>query len=96
MLVADRENRRVQLFTGSGRCIGMWAVPGHPHSLYRTPDQTLYVGGLFGLYIYTLDGKPLGRFNRHGRQKGRIYEAHMVAVDCFRAIYEADASAKRV
>lgn len=93
--VADRMNRRLQLFTANGQFISQLKMADYPHSLYITPDQKLYVGGLSGLWVYTLDGQLLGHFSQKGRGRGRIYEAHMITVDSDGELYEADAAAKR-
>ena len=94
--VADRMNKRLEIFTPNGEFIQQWKLPDYPHSLWFTPDQTLYVGGLSGFYAYRLDGTLLASYKRHGRGRGQVYEAHMITVDSHANLFEADAAAKRV
>ena len=43
VLVADRENNRVQLFTGDGAYLGEWGDLYHPMDIYGDADGTIFV-----------------------------------------------------
>jgi sugar lactone lactonase YvrE len=44
VLVADRDNARVQIFDLDGNFLGQWTHLGSPYSLFLTPDDLVYIG----------------------------------------------------
>lgn len=44
VLVADRDNARVQIFDLDGNFLGQWTHLGSPYSLYLTDDDLIYIG----------------------------------------------------
>jgi sugar lactone lactonase YvrE len=44
VLVADRDNARVQIFDLDGNFLGQWTHLGSPYSLWLTPDDLVYIG----------------------------------------------------
>jgi hypothetical protein len=43
VLVANRENNRVQIFTADGAYLGAWGELYHPMDIYGDPDGTVFV-----------------------------------------------------
>jgi len=97
VFVADRENRRIQIFTADGQYITHWRLRQKPYSLYITPDQLIYVA--YGHYdvigVLDMNGRQVTRFGRTGRRVGQMIEPHMISVDEQGAIYVAEGSGKR-
>ena len=62
MYVADRENRRVQIFDVDGSFIKSWKFAGLPCGLLIGPDQQMYLATGFSGQILRLDanGKAVG------------------------------------
>ena len=60
--VADRQNRRIQIFDGEGTYVKEWAYKGLPCGLYLHPDGTLYMVSGFAGEILELDenGRAVG------------------------------------
>ena len=105
--VADRGNRRVQVFDATGRYLRQWAGTdlGRPYAL--AIDRTfVYVadGGdqpdkppdRSGWTLLRTDGKPLARFGRYGNYDGQFAMAHSIAVDADGAVYVGDIDGGRV
>jgi len=62
VLVADRENNRVQLFTGDGAYLGEWGDLYHPMDIYGDADGTIFVTDQAPRIIaFSPEGKVLGR-----------------------------------
>jgi sugar lactone lactonase YvrE len=58
ILVCDRENERVQIFTPEGDYIEEWTNMGRPGDLYVEPDGTVYIGEMNWFKDhYSLTGK---------------------------------------
>ncbi len=47
MYVADRRNRRIQVFDQEGKFIDAWKQFGQPSSVFVGKDDTIYVGASF-------------------------------------------------
>ena len=82
--VADRENNRVQVFTGDGEFVDQWTDFKCPMGIHIDADQNVYVTDQVPrITILTLDGELLAR--------GRTFEyAHQVYTDSQGNIYGAD------
>jgi peptidylglycine monooxygenase len=62
VLVADRENNRVQLFSPEGDVYGEWSDLYHPMDIYADRDGTVYVTDQIPrITMYAPDGRMLAR-----------------------------------
>jgi peptidylglycine monooxygenase len=72
VLVADRENNRIQVFDREGACLTEWADHYHPMDIYVDPEGSIYVTDQIPrLSRLDADGKLSGRcrpvlFGAHG------------------------------
>lgn len=106
--VADRENDRVQIFSGDGRFIRQIRSReiGRPYGLALLPDGRMVIadGGeqpdagpdRSGLSILTPDGRVLQRLGRYGNYDGQFRMAHAVAVDARNDVFVVDITGQRV
>jgi peptidylamidoglycolate lyase len=106
--VADRSNRRVQVFDAAGRYLSEWSGEtfGRPYAIALGPAGTAFVvdGGdqpdappdRSALVIARMDGTPLARIGRYGNYDGQFQMAHSVAVDGEGAVYVGDIDGARV
>jgi len=90
--VADRENRRVQLFDMDGHFIKSWKFAGLPCGLLMAPDQQMYLATGFSGQILRLDanGKAVAAMGQPGKGLGEFGEAHYMAIASTGDIYVAD------
>ena len=90
--VADRQNRRVQIFDGEGTYIKEWAYKGLPCGLFIDADQQMYMVSGFAGEILKLDenGKAIGANGQPGKGLGEFGEAHYMTVTPSGDIYVAD------
>jgi DNA-binding beta-propeller fold protein YncE len=96
--VADRTNKRIQVFTGDGVFLAAWKRKDKPNSLFITADQRLYVANWKTDSVSVLDlaGHELQKWGRSGRTPGRLNEPHMLSVDREGDVFVAEAGSKRV
>jgi DNA-binding beta-propeller fold protein YncE len=92
VLVADRENRRVQLFDMDGHVLGAWKFAGLPCGLLLGPDKQVYLASGFAGQILRLngDGKAVAMMGQPGKGLGEFGEAHYLAIAPSGDIYVAD------
>ena len=88
LYVANRSNRRIEIFDQDGGYIGVITNAGTPYGLFMTKDDILYTcDGTEGkddlTIVDTKDGKVLAHF-------GGLDGPHMLAVDASGAIYVAE------
>ena len=90
--VADRQNRRVQIFDGDGKYIKEWKYAGLPCGLYIGPGQQMYLVSGFAGQILKLDanGKAVAATGQPGKQLGEFGEAHYMTMGPQGEIYVAD------
>lgn len=90
--VADRQNRRVQVFDLQGKYIREWKFAGLPCGLFLGGDGQMYLASGFSGQILKLDGdgKAIGMFGQPGRGLGEFGEAHYMAFAPSGDIYVAD------
>ena len=90
--VADRQNRRVQIFDDDGNYIKEWAYKGLPCGLFLTEDQQLYMVSGFAGEILKLDknGKAIGANGQPGKGLGEFGEAHYMTLTPSGDIFVAD------
>ena len=78
--VADRENRRIQVFDAQGRFLKQWGGLSYPQGLYLTDDESLYVGDTSHVVKMDLSGRITGTFGQPGKAAGEVMSIHVVAV----------------
>ena len=90
--VADRQNRRVQIFDSDGSYIKEWPFKGLPCGLYIHSDNTVYMVSGFAGEILELDedGKAVGANGQPGRGLGEFGEAHYMTMTPDGDIFVAD------
>jgi DNA-binding beta-propeller fold protein YncE len=90
--VADRQNRRVQIFDASGKYVKEWKYAGLPCGLYLGKDQQMYLASGFAGQVLKLDanGKATGTFGQPGKGLGEFGEAHYMTLAPNGDIYVAD------
>jgi DNA-binding beta-propeller fold protein YncE len=97
--VADRENRRVQIFDGNGKFLGKWTDLGSPWGLvYSKEDGALFMCDGYNNRVIkvNLEGQVLGAYGQFGKIPGRFDFAHHIAVDSQGSIYVAEIKNWRV
>ena len=96
--VADRQNRRVQIFDGEGKYIKDWKYAGLPCGLYFGPGQQLYLVSGFAGQILKLDanGKAIAATGQPGKGLGEFGEAHYMTMGPQGEIYVADTVSARL
>jgi DNA-binding beta-propeller fold protein YncE len=90
--VADRENRRVQVFDADGKYLKEWKFAGLPCGLFVNRDGQLYLTSGFAGQILKLDsnGKAIAAMGQPGKALGEFGEAHYMAIASNGDIYVAD------
>ena len=90
--VADRQNRRVQIFDADGAYVEEWAYKGLPCGLHFHTDGQLYMVSGFAGEILRLDenGRAVGATGQPGRGLGEFGEAHYMTMAPNGDIYVAD------
>ena len=90
--VADRQNRRIQIFDRDGNYVKEWAYKGLPCGLYIHSDGTMYMVSGFAGEILKLDdnGRAVGRNGQPGRGLGEFGEAHYMTLTPNGDIWVAD------
>jgi DNA-binding beta-propeller fold protein YncE len=92
LYVADRQNRRVQIFDGDGTYIKEWKFAGLPCGLYIAADRQMYLVTGYSGQILRLDanGKALAMTGQPGKGLGEFGEAHYMAISPAGDIWVAD------
>ena len=90
--VADRQNRRVQIFDADGAYIKEWAYKGLPCGLHIHGDGQMYMVSGFAGEILKLDesGKAVGANGQPGKGLGEFGEAHYMTMAPNGDIFVAD------
>lgn len=107
LVVADRDNARIQVFDRQGALLDVWAPEGlgRPWSVALAPDGALFVadGGdqdpnapRAGIVELDDDGTVRQRFGDLGSAPGELSEPHMLAVSATRAVYVTELGNRRV
>ena len=85
VMVCDRENNRIQLFTGDGEYLGMWTDLARPCDIYVDHDGIAYVVELDAfMTILNMDGQVLAKVDIGGAgghavwadSRGDLYIGH--------------------
>jgi sugar lactone lactonase YvrE len=98
LYVADRQNRRVQIFDADGKYIKEWKFAGLPCGLFIDRDGQMYLVSGFAGQILKLDsnGKTLAATGQPGKGLGEFGEAHYLTISPDREIYVADTVGTRL
>ena len=90
--VADRQNRRVQVFDENGTFVREWKFAGLPCGLYIGRDQQMFLLSGFAGQILKLDanGKATAATGQPGKGLGEFGEAHYMTMGPRDEIYVAD------
>jgi DNA-binding beta-propeller fold protein YncE len=91
LIVADRQNGRIQVFDTDGKFKEQWRPGGNPWSLCLTsgPNPVMYVGSVGRVIKMNLQGKVLGAIGRFGRVAGMMDWVHGVACPDEKTVYAA-------
>jgi DNA-binding beta-propeller fold protein YncE len=87
--VADRENRRIEIFEPNGKFLREWTNIGGFSGLAMTKDQRIWAAGGDRVVLLNLDGQVL-RSLPPGNLPGQVSAAHGIAVGGDGAIYVAE------
>ncbi len=91
VLVADRENDRVQVFDADGATLGEWTGLYHPMDIFVDADCGIFVTDQVPrIHLFAPDGAVLGRC------RGAINGAHGIAGDAAGNLYLAELPPARV
>ena len=90
--VADRENKRLQIFDGNGNFLQEWTNLGAPWGLDITPDQHIYMADGYANHVLKLDleGHILGTLGSPGKGPGQFAFAHYLCVGNNAELYVAE------
>jgi DNA-binding beta-propeller fold protein YncE len=90
--VADRQNRRVQIFDAEGTFVREWKYAGLPCGLTLGPGEQLYLTSGFAGQVLKLDanGRAVAAFGQPGKALGEFGEAHYMTFGPDGEIYVAD------
>lgn len=90
--VADRQNRRIQIFDDEGTYLKEWHYKGLPCGLHFDEDGTLWMVSGFAGEILKLDenGKVVAATGEPGKGLGEFGEAHYMTIAPGGVIYVAD------
>ena len=92
LYVADRQNRRVQIFDEDGTYLDEWTFKGLPCGLHLHADGQMYLASGFAGEILRLDedGQALAATGEPGRGLGEFGEAHYMTMASNGDIWVAD------
>ena len=90
--VADRTNRRVQVFDAQGTSIDIWPNLRQPNDIFVSADERVWVvdGTNARLLQFDRDGHLLYWWGTYGTQAGQFWEPHQISVDADGNLYIAD------
>jgi DNA-binding beta-propeller fold protein YncE len=92
VLVCDRENNRIQLFTTEGKYLTMWTGLKQPADIYIDPDNIVYVSELGDrVSILDMEGKLLARWgDERSHETGKFWGPHGIWVCARGDIYVSE------
>ena len=79
VMVADRGNNRIQIFTDDGKYVTEWHDLIRPSDIWMDSSGTVYISELGNrISILTRDGRLLARFGKKSKEPGDFNGAHGV------------------
>jgi DNA-binding beta-propeller fold protein YncE len=94
--VPDRENNRIQIFSGDGQFLSEWTDLKRPTDVYIDEEETVYVSELTQrISIFSIDGKLLARWGSDLEKEGEkalFHAPHTIAVDSRGDLYVGEVS----
>jgi DNA-binding beta-propeller fold protein YncE len=92
VLVADRENYRIQIFDTDGNFQKEWKDLGSPWGLALTADNHILMADGYNNRVLKLtsDGKIVGSLGSYGTQPGQFHYCHQIAAAPDGSIYTAE------
>lgn len=97
--VADRGNKRIQVFDSDGKHLATWSGLGTPWNVtYDRSADVLWMcdGDLGRITKLSLEGDALGWFGADGPAPGQLHQVHSIAVDSSGAVYSAETVNQRI
>ncbi|MDO8677300.1 MAG: peptidyl-alpha-hydroxyglycine alpha-amidating lyase family protein [Acidobacteriota bacterium] len=90
--VADRSNRRIQVFDAAGKVLDIWPNLRQPNDIFISADDRVWVvdGTNARLLQFDTEGKRLYWWGAYGVQPGQFWEPHQISVDGEGNLYIAD------
>ncbi len=92
----DRENNRLQIFSGDGEFLAEWTDLKRPTDVYIDDEETVYVSELTQrISIFSIDGKLLARWGSDLEKEGDkalFHAPHAIAVDSRGDLYVGEVS----
>jgi hypothetical protein len=83
--IPDRENSRIQIFTGEGEFITEWTDVIRPTHVFIDEDDTVYISELsLRVSVYTIDGELLTQWGNEAnvaKEEALFLAPHVCAVD---------------
>ncbi|QDU94221.1 peptidyl-alpha-hydroxyglycine alpha-amidating lyase family protein [Lignipirellula cremea] len=97
LLVGDRENDRIQVFTQQGKLLEIWKGYA-PYGLALDPAGNVFVADGRANQVLQLDsdGKVVQRIGRRGDKPGEFQMPHMLAFDADGNLFVAEVQGKRL
>jgi DNA-binding beta-propeller fold protein YncE len=97
VLVADRENERIQVFNLDGELLTVWKGYA-PYGIDIDRDGTIFVADVVAHHIIQLDdtGKIVHVWGSKGDQPGQFQAPHMLAVDSAGNLFVAEVDGMRM
>lgn len=82
LYIADRENKRIQIFDQEGNLLKIWTHIGSPYGLYLTQEQEIFLTDGVDDQILKLDlsGNIIGRYGASGKAAGQFSLPHGIIV----------------
>ncbi|WP_411273922.1 peptidyl-alpha-hydroxyglycine alpha-amidating lyase family protein [Daejeonella sp.] len=98
LYVADRENKRIQIFDQEGNLLKIWTHVGSPYGLYVTQEQEIFLTDGVADQILKMDlsGNIMGRYGASGKAGGQFGLPHGIIVTPAGEIIVAEILNKRV
>jgi DNA-binding beta-propeller fold protein YncE len=92
IFVADRSNRRVQIFDQSGKSLDIWPNLRQANDIVLGADGTVWVvdGTNARLVQFDKNGKRIYFWGTYGMQPGQFWEPHQISIDSEGNLYIAD------
>lgn len=92
IFVADRSNRRVQIFDQSGKSLDIWPNLRQANDIVLAADGTVWVvdGTNARLLQFDKNGRRIYFWGTYGMQPGQFWEPHQISIDSEGSLYIAD------